>query len=355
MRMTELFGRTLREAPADAEGLGYQLLQRAGYVRSAGGNRYTYLPLGQAALERLAAALAPHSDGRAPARFDLPAVAGTDLLALARSLAGAGIQSYRQLPVRGFARGVWQRERSQGRGGPLAAREGPALFALSMDGTEEAAGRGLPRMAEATRSPSVPAAGLTSSSPATRPRPPRPTPTCTCLTTAPDSALLCDGCGYAALAGAARFARPPVANRRGPAPRKGPDPAHRHHRGPGCPPRRARIAHGQGRLPDSIAGGRRAVRLRGRPRRHGPQRAQAQGRAAFARQARRSVPPRNRGRDPRDRRRRPATRRRSGLKNVLVVVDDLVVAVAQSRRGGERRRLPPAQHQLRPRLPRARS
>jgi prolyl-tRNA synthetase len=36
MRMTELFGRTLREPPADAEGAGYQVLQRAGYVRALG-------------------------------------------------------------------------------------------------------------------------------------------------------------------------------------------------------------------------------------------------------------------------------------------------------------------------------
>ncbi len=44
MRMTELFGRTLREPPADAEGAGYRALLRAGYFRSLGGARYAYLP-----------------------------------------------------------------------------------------------------------------------------------------------------------------------------------------------------------------------------------------------------------------------------------------------------------------------
>lgn len=209
MRMTELFGRTLREAPADAEGAGYQILQRAGYVRSAGGNRYTYLPLGQAALSRLAVSLAPLTDGRSPAQFAPPSVAGADLLTLARSLAGADIQSYRQLPVRAVARGVWQHEQSQGRGGPLSAHEGPGFFALSMDATEEVAQKAhlewqeaLLRLCRQCGLSVIVARDETS-----------PAASHVYLHLSSDgleNALLCDGCGYAALAGASRFSKPPV-------------------------------------------------------------------------------------------------------------------------------------------------
>ncbi|MFT4189241.1 MAG: proline--tRNA ligase [Aeromicrobium sp.] len=46
MRMTQLFVRTLREAPADAEVASHQLLVRAGYIRRAAPGVYTWLPLG---------------------------------------------------------------------------------------------------------------------------------------------------------------------------------------------------------------------------------------------------------------------------------------------------------------------
>ncbi len=46
MRMSHLFGRTVRETPADAELISHQLLLRAGMIRPLGAGIYTYLPLG---------------------------------------------------------------------------------------------------------------------------------------------------------------------------------------------------------------------------------------------------------------------------------------------------------------------
>jgi prolyl-tRNA synthetase len=46
MRMSRLFGRTLREVPADAEMISHQLLLRAGMIRPLGVGIYSYLPLG---------------------------------------------------------------------------------------------------------------------------------------------------------------------------------------------------------------------------------------------------------------------------------------------------------------------
>jgi prolyl-tRNA synthetase len=209
MRMTDLFGRTLREAPADSEGTGWQLLQRAGYARSLGRGRYAYLPLGQRALARLAASLHVPLEGQRRAPLELPPVGGADLPAVARELARSDIQSYRQLPVSAIAQGTWRRDRSQGRGGPLNALEAPALFSIRLDGSEDAAQAAYRQQQQAlcdlfTR---CGLAVITAAEP---------------IATvaghaylylsddAADSALLCDACGYAALADVAAFSRPPA-------------------------------------------------------------------------------------------------------------------------------------------------
>ena len=46
MRMSRLFGRTLREAPAEAEMISHQLLLRAGMIRPMGTGIYSLMPLG---------------------------------------------------------------------------------------------------------------------------------------------------------------------------------------------------------------------------------------------------------------------------------------------------------------------
>lgn len=52
-RMSNLFLRTLRENPADAELPGHQLLVRAGYIRRAAPGVYTWLPLGLKVLRKV--------------------------------------------------------------------------------------------------------------------------------------------------------------------------------------------------------------------------------------------------------------------------------------------------------------
>lgn len=48
IRLSQLFLRTLREDPADADVAGHKLLLRAGYIRRAGAGLYSWLPLGLA-------------------------------------------------------------------------------------------------------------------------------------------------------------------------------------------------------------------------------------------------------------------------------------------------------------------
>ncbi len=48
MKMSNLFFRTLREAPADSEVISHQLLVRAGFIQQLGAGVYSVLPLGKA-------------------------------------------------------------------------------------------------------------------------------------------------------------------------------------------------------------------------------------------------------------------------------------------------------------------
>ena len=52
-RMSELFVRTLREDPADAEVPSHRWLVRAGYIRRAAPGIYTWLPLGYRVLRKV--------------------------------------------------------------------------------------------------------------------------------------------------------------------------------------------------------------------------------------------------------------------------------------------------------------
>ncbi|OKL55143.1 proline--tRNA ligase [Bowdeniella nasicola] len=54
-RLTQLFLRTLRETPADADVASHQLLVRAGYIRRAAPGIYTWLPLGLKVLRKVEA------------------------------------------------------------------------------------------------------------------------------------------------------------------------------------------------------------------------------------------------------------------------------------------------------------
>ena len=52
-RMSDLFVRTLREEPAEAELAGHKLLVRAGYVRRVAPGVYSWLPLGLITLRKV--------------------------------------------------------------------------------------------------------------------------------------------------------------------------------------------------------------------------------------------------------------------------------------------------------------
>lgn len=53
MRMSKMFSQTLRDAPADAEVISHKLLVRAGFIRQLGAGIYSVLPLGKRSIDKV--------------------------------------------------------------------------------------------------------------------------------------------------------------------------------------------------------------------------------------------------------------------------------------------------------------
>ncbi len=90
MKLSELFGSTLRKAPTNAETASYQWLARGGYIRAAKDGDFVTLPLAERAMNKL----------RARIRHEMGSRGGQEIGAHADilSLAAGDIQSYKELP-----------------------------------------------------------------------------------------------------------------------------------------------------------------------------------------------------------------------------------------------------------------
>jgi prolyl-tRNA synthetase len=77
-RWSQLFIPTLREAPADAEVASHKLLLRAGYIRQLGAGIYSYLPLGNRAINKIIAIVREEMD-RIGQEFLLPTIQPREL------------------------------------------------------------------------------------------------------------------------------------------------------------------------------------------------------------------------------------------------------------------------------------
>ena len=90
MKLSELFGSTLRKAPTNAETKSYQLMARGGYIRAADNGNFVTLPLATRSLNKL----------RARIRHEIESRGGQEIGAHANiiQLAAGNIQSYKELP-----------------------------------------------------------------------------------------------------------------------------------------------------------------------------------------------------------------------------------------------------------------
>jgi prolyl-tRNA synthetase len=78
-RMSQLFGQTLREAPAEAEVASHQLLLRAGFIRQLAAGVFTYLPLAWRSLRKIEDILREEIDAIGGQELKMPVVHPADL------------------------------------------------------------------------------------------------------------------------------------------------------------------------------------------------------------------------------------------------------------------------------------
>ncbi len=167
MRMSALFGRTLREAPGGADVASHQLLLRAGFIRQLAAGIFSLLPLGRLSVDRLERILRQEMGRIGGQEVTMPVVQPADLwrasgrwqaigaemgrlvdrggrdLALAMTheevvadLARTEIQSYRQLPMMIYHLQTKWRDDARPRAGLIRVREFTMLDSYSLDADE---------------------------------------------------------------------------------------------------------------------------------------------------------------------------------------------------------------------------
>jgi prolyl-tRNA synthetase len=179
MRLSRSFGKTLREAPTEAELISHQLLLRANFIRPAGAGIYTFMPLGYRVIRKIWDIMAEEMDAingqemwmpnlhpaalwQATGRWDYVDVlfklktSGEREYALSATheeivvdLALREIESYRDLPKMVYHISKKFRDEPRPRGGLLRLREFIMKDAYSLDRDEAALDEYYPDMVQA--------------------------------------------------------------------------------------------------------------------------------------------------------------------------------------------------------------
>jgi len=154
MRISKLFGKTLREVPAEAETVSHQLLLRTGMISQVAAGVYSYLPLGWRVFKKIENIIRDEMDKAGGQELRMPALqplelwqeSGRDLafgkglftlsdrrdrkLALGPTheevitkMAGRNVQSYRDLPKLLYHIQTKFRDEPRPRGGLIRVRE----------------------------------------------------------------------------------------------------------------------------------------------------------------------------------------------------------------------------------------
>jgi prolyl-tRNA synthetase len=168
MRMSHLFGRTLREAPGDVELLSHQLMVRAAMIRPLGSGIFSLLPLGWRVVRKIEQIIREEMDAIGGQEMVMPVVhpaevwkesgrwyqVGPELarftdradrdmvLAMTHEevvtdLARSEINSYRQLPQIVYHLQTKWRDEPRARGGLIRVREFTMKDSYSLDADEE--------------------------------------------------------------------------------------------------------------------------------------------------------------------------------------------------------------------------
>jgi len=180
MRYSQMLIPTTRETPAEAEVVSHQLLLRGGFIRKLASGIYTYLPLGLAAVQKVARIVREEMNRAGAQELLMPMVQpadlwkesgrwqkyGSELLRFTdrheresclgptheeviTDLARNELQSYRQLPMNLYQIQTKFRDEIRPRFGLMRGREFVMKDAYSFDIDDAAAGRSYDRMYEA--------------------------------------------------------------------------------------------------------------------------------------------------------------------------------------------------------------
>lgn len=242
MKMSKLFGTTLRDAPLNAETPGYQLLLRGGFVRQLGQGIFSYLPLGWRVMAKIEQILRQEMDAAGGVEMSMPLVHPGELwkrsgrfdsvgpemarftdrrersLVLAMtheevvaSLAATEIQSWRQLPKLVYQIQLKFRDDPRPRAGLIRAREFTMKDAYTLDRDDAGLDiqyarvrQAYDRIFERCRLPVITVSadvGMMGGSEAHEFMYPNPV--------GEDTVVLCSSCGYAQNRQVARAAKPP--------------------------------------------------------------------------------------------------------------------------------------------------
>ena len=164
MRMSQLFGQTWREAPAEAEIASHQLMVRAALIRPLAAGIFAYLPLARRALNKIEAIIRQEIDAIGGQEMTMPVVQPAELwqqsgrwdrigpelarfkdrggrdLVLAMTheevvadLVRREVRSYRQLPRLVYHLQTKFRDEQRARGGLIRVREFTMKDSYSLD------------------------------------------------------------------------------------------------------------------------------------------------------------------------------------------------------------------------------
>ncbi|MEA1872269.1 MAG: proline--tRNA ligase, partial [Chloroflexota bacterium] len=182
MRFSKLFGKTLRQAPAEAESVSHQLLLRAGMIAQESAGIYSYLPLGWRVLKKIENVVREEMDRAGGQELMLPVLQPFELwqqsgryvsfgkslftltdrkehtLALGPTheeviadLVHRYVQSYRELPLLLYQIQTKLRDEPRPRGGLLRVREFIMKDLYSFDADEAGLDESYQKMSRAYR------------------------------------------------------------------------------------------------------------------------------------------------------------------------------------------------------------
>ena len=180
MRSSQLFGKTLRQAPGDAENISHKLLTRAGFIQQIAAGIFSLQPLGNRSITKIRNIIREEMDRAGGQEINMPVIQPRDLweesgraetfvppLATfedrrerqmiiaptheetATAMARASVTSYRDLPFTIYQIQTKFRDEIRPRGGLLRVREFEMKDAYSFDADEEGLERSFQAMVAA--------------------------------------------------------------------------------------------------------------------------------------------------------------------------------------------------------------